>query len=334
MLLLPDAQTPEDVSAAYDPLIAAANKRAKDYFDSRKWMGRIAGKDKPQYDALLNHAKELEASKALALEQLAESNREVRKDAQSQYEMETAAYNAEIQQTGIGLVVVTVPSILILYLSLWYSHLYRFKKKQFLDRKYGVVPDQAQPAMMGHQGGRGTAPPRGSPGQLLADLLQQHPQMADLLQQMQGHPPNGAGNGAPRNVVVEEPPPPYSPETGRREAIDLQAVKQPVGYRSLEERAGVAKGLQLLQRVASLIERREDVNGFDKYTILHFRFTDNEPVRHPKERIDWYVENYTRKVEELKAGEETSPRVLENALAKKFYWENRQNELYRKMGIF
>lgn len=107
-----------------------------------------------------------------------------------------------------------------------------------------------------------------------------------------------------------------------------------MGYRSQEERAGVAKGLQLLQRVVSLIERREDMNGFDKYTILHFRFTDNEPVRHPKERIDWYVENYTRKVEELKAGEETSPRVLENALAKKFYWENRQNELYRKMGIF
>lgn len=185
----------------------------------------------------------------------------------------------------------------------------------------------------GTPGGGGAAPQRGSPGQLLAELLQQHPQMADLLQQMQGHPPNGADNGSPRNAVVEEPPPPYSPETGRREAIDLQAVKQPVGYRSLEERTGVAKGLQLLQRVASLIERRDDVNGYDKYTILHFRFTDNEPVRHPKERIDWYVENYTRKVEELKAGEETSPRVLENALAKKFYWENRRDELYRKMGI-
>ena len=297
-----------EIASTLSPIMESSKQRAADYFNQRKWQGRISSEDAVKYKEYLDHAAQVEDSLITAILSLPSRNIEAKEQVRQQYQEDKALYDASIQQKGIGLIFITLPAIFVLYLSLFFSEKFIKKKKDYLQHKFGPIaslydltdsqlpyPNQVDPLE-----------------QQLSELLQQlgnTPTKQDqLLQQIQELLQQKAGqesaNGQSEEIINQ-----YFP---------------PIGYKTTPQK----QALELLQYVAT----RQKTFPDDKYTILHFNFKTGEPIRYTKDRVDWYVKHYNEQVAEAEI-QQLDNRILSNRRTKQIYWQARQQELNNKLGI-
>lgn len=305
---------------AVSPIVGDANSRASEYFQQRKWHGRISTEDAVKYKEYLDHASQMEDSLMSAILTLPQRNAEAVKAVEEQFQEEQQLYESEIKQKGNGLLFVTIPSLLLLYLCLWYEEIYLKKKHDYLTRVYGTVAHTAPLPSSTPQGvATGTTDLH-----YIAQLLQQLPQLQQLLQH---HPAGGqqAGSYAPQQQPQTQDPSDQHPSPKAR--VELDDLSVPIGYKSDAEK----EAYKMLKRMASKAQQQPQQFGYDKFTVLHFDFRNGQPKRLTKDRVNWYVKDYAERLQRLRVNPDATTRSLENCEAKNLYWQLRQQELFTKM---
>lgn len=312
----------EDVVTAISPIVGNANQRATDYYEQRKWAGRISSKDAVKYKEYLDHAKSIEDSLVGAILSLPQRNIQAQQLSQQQYEGDLVAYETEIQQKGVGLLFVTIPALLFLYVSLWYEETYIKKKDDYLVDLYGAIAT-----------GTTSIPstPQSIPtGWDISTLLQHNPALiTQLLQQI---------TGANRREAVptqrgEEGTHPAEDASEVRASVtgetELASYTAPIGFHTQQEK----EAHLLLQKMVYKAQQHPELYPYDKFTILHFSFKNGQPRRLTKDRIDWYVKDYGLRLQKLQKNPHATPKQLQNCEVKNAYWKLRQQELYGKQGV-
>lgn len=128
-----------DYETALNPLVNQAQQDAEKYRKSKLWKGRLSDKNTKRYNELLDAAKEQETTLAQSIATLPQQNLELQAQADSINVNRERHYEQAIQDRGYGLGGVTVLAILIMYVCVYFSELYRLRHKDYLDRKYGEL---------------------------------------------------------------------------------------------------------------------------------------------------------------------------------------------------
>jgi hypothetical protein len=295
----------QDIQAVLSPIVADAKERTENYYKRRNYKGRLASDDKYNYRKFENHAKAMEDSLMKAVLQVPNLNAQAKAAARKQYLADKKLYEQEIESKGLGLIFVTIPAILLMYLCLWFEEKYLLKKKDYLEEIYGAATEEEynHPIAIAHPTTNSIA--TGLDIQQLAQhlsLLLQHTAVAQENKVPSIEEKNGAATDS--------------------STADI-GFSSPSLFPEAQEKAK-----ELLQYVAV----RKDSYPDDKYTVLHFSFKNGQAKRYTRDRVDWFVKHYEEKVaiaEEEEVGEATEI----NRKSKLLYWLERQKELYQKLGI-
>ena len=165
-------------------------------------------------------------------------------------------YEEEVQTKGMGLIFLTIPAILLMYLCLWFEEKYLMKKKDYLEEIYGAaIEDTYYTPIAVAQAPVATG----------IDIQQLAQQLTLLLQQPSQTNGKHLGNGVA--------------QTGA--ATDSSTKEVPISLPNIFPEAQ-QQAKELLQYVAVRKEKFPD----DKYTILHFSFKDGNPKRYTRDRVD------------------------------------------------
>ena len=211
-------------------------------------------------------------------------------------------YEEEVQTKGMGLIFLTIPAILLMYLCLWFEEKYLMKKKDYLEEIYGAAIEDTYYAPIAVAQ---------APVATGIDIQQLAQQLTLLLQQPSEQNGKHLENGiAPMGA-----------------ATDSSTKEVPISLPNIFPEAQ-QQAKELLQYVAV----RKDKFPDDKYTILHFSFRDGKMKRYTRDRIDWFVKHYEEKVA-IAEEEEVDKEVEVNRKSKLLYWMERQKELYQKLGL-
>ena len=280
----------DKVNKTIAPIVQDAKQRVDNYYNRRKYQGRIAREDKRKYREYEDHAITMEDSLMSMLMRIPDINNGAKEKVRQQYQKDVELYEQQIQSKGIGLLFFTLPAILILYLSLWFEEKYIKKKADYLAYKF-KFQHQQQP---------------------LAAFYPIRP-IEETSQSVSSTEPQLDNNGK-------------LPETKDGMNGIYNTHKTPIGYYTKAQK----RANELLQYVATRINTEYSQEKTDRYTILHFNFKTGEPIRYPKERVNWYVKNYTEKVKDAEKNA-LGQDVFINRKSKLIYWQARQKELYEKM---
>lgn len=292
----------QTVQEAVAPIVSDAKSRVNNYYKRRNYKGRLASEDKHKYRQYEDHAKAMEDSLMSIILQIPTMNAKAKEEAREQYLADKALYQEEIKTKGLGLVFVTIPAILLMYLCLWFEEKYLKRKMDYLGEVYAAATKISiqNPIAIPHRSGA-------------SDLeLKRLGQSITLLLQQQQHLVNRKlSNGHEENGV----------------AIDTNGKGNDFSFGNLfPEAQGKAK--ELLQYVATQKGNFPE----DKFTILHFSFKNGQSKRYTRDRVDWFVKHYQEQVA-IAEEEDFSEDVEINRKSKLLYWLERQKELHQKLGI-
>ena len=124
------------------PIVKDAKQRTENYYKRRNYKGRLAQEDKFKYREFESHAKAMEDSLVNAVLKVPQLNAKAKKEARKQYLADKQLYEAEVQTKGLGLIFITIPSILLMYLCLWFEEKYLKRKKDYLEEKYAIAIEE------------------------------------------------------------------------------------------------------------------------------------------------------------------------------------------------
>ena len=110
-----------DIQSVLSPIVEDAKKRTENYYKRRNYKGRLAQEDKYKYREFETHAKAMEDSLMRVVMQVPTMNAKAKAEARKQYLADKALYEQEVETKGIGLLFVTIPAILLMYLCLWFE---------------------------------------------------------------------------------------------------------------------------------------------------------------------------------------------------------------------
>ena len=117
----------EEVKGRYQDLVNTADKTAQNYYNRRKYKGRIATEDAAKYQEYLDKGLAYRDSLNKAVLVTEEKNDKTIEKSKKEYEEALQAYNNKANQQGNGLAVLSVIAILLFYLCMWYQEYYDFK---------------------------------------------------------------------------------------------------------------------------------------------------------------------------------------------------------------
>ena len=289
------------IQTAVTPILTDAKNRVNNYYKRRNYKGRLASEDKHKYRQYEDHAQAMEDSIMSIIKQIPSINTKAKQEAREQYIADKALYQQEIQTKGIGLVFITIPAILMMYLCLYFEEKYFKRKMDYLEGLYAAATDVEihKPAAMLH----------GNPA--IDVRLQQLAQDLNVLLQQDQHISNTSlSQGINTHGIATD-------SNGMNNF--LFGSKFPKAQQKAKE---------LLQYVAIQKANFPD----DKYTILHFSFKNGQSKRYTRDRVDWFVKHYQEQVD-IAAAEDVSEDVAINRQSKLLYWLERQKELHQKLGV-
>ena len=122
--ILEDVQV---VESKYQIFIDDAQKTADNYYNRRKYKGRIATEDAKKYQQYLDKKMMYQDSLLTAINTLKQRNESKIAEAKSDYQQKLADYNIKTNSKGAGLGGIAIVSVALLYLCLWYIEHYDFK---------------------------------------------------------------------------------------------------------------------------------------------------------------------------------------------------------------
>lgn len=114
------------VESKYQVLINDAEKTADNYYQRRKYAGRIATEDAKKYQEYLDKKIAYQDSLLVAVDATRQRNEQKTTKAKAEYKEALAQYENRTESKGTGLGGFAVVSSILMYLCLWYMETYDF----------------------------------------------------------------------------------------------------------------------------------------------------------------------------------------------------------------
>lgn len=248
-----------DVQARYQDLVNTADQTATNYYNRRKYAGRIATEDAKKYQEYLDKGLAYRDSLNKAVNVTETKNEKKIEKAKEDYQKAVHLYNSQTIQKGYGLGVLSVIFITLFYLARWYQEYYDFKTAS----QYAILITKGTGGMTKSN----TTPLHQPQGQVL-DYQNLLSHVQSLLQSQQ-LPIKKAPNAPP---TIEEGQPKEEPLNGSHSNTTLP-FQLPIGFFSDGERQDQLKNLYI-QHIQPYIQDIRGDQGLlsDKYTIAHRSF--------------------------------------------------------------
>ncbi len=303
-----------EVKTRYQDLVRTADKTAQDYYNRRKYKGRIATEDAKKYQEYLDKGLAYRDSlnKAVALTE--EKNKTTIQEAKEEYEEAIANYNLKANRQGFGLAAVSITAILLFYLCMWYQEYYDFKTAS----QYAILvtkgkPQHAPPTLPQNQQGQ----------QVDYQSLFNHVQQ--LLQTQQKD----------RQEQIPLPSPPKKHDSQKQEKLNgseptNSSFQLPIGFFSENEREEQLKNLYI-QHIQPFIQdfTQNGTQYLDKYTIAHRNFKTGKLEHLDFGTVTNRIGIYIGKIENSLSIQHQ--KALPNQMEKLLYWIGKREELLKKM---
>ena len=282
-----------DFEGVLQPLVGKAQEDAETFRKSKLWRGKLSDKNTKRYNELLDAAKEQETVLAQSITSLPERNLKLQAQADSINQNRLHSYELSVSNRGYGLGGITILAILVMYVCVYFSELYRLKYKDYLDKKYGTIePDQLD-----------NSPKRVHSANDLDEKVQQAVQQMlqkTQIQQVQ------------QNTLLQQEQRVHSNEKGELNGTEVQnQVRSPIGFHRNREKR---------------VHRKEDM-----YTIQHQYRKDGKTVttHYTLPTIRARVAQYERKIAALDGSDKQ--RAVQNATKRYQYWQQQEQKLTAKL---
>lgn len=297
----------ETVQKRYQNMVDEADKIARDYYNRRKYRGRIATEDAGKYQEYLDKKIAYQDSLLTAVTITEQENIARQKESQEEYEAALAEYEVSNTQKGTGLGGCAVIFIGLFYLSMWYQEYYHFQTIA----QYALIENKNR-----------ATPPIPSNKQSLQNSS--YPPIEAYIQQLQTEI---------ERLRKESPTPPtHSPpfsENGGTEEIQNKGML-PIGFYTDLEREAHFKNLyiQHIQPYKQLLQATS-ASLIDKYTIAHKNLKNGKWEHLDFGTVNNRVSIYLGKIEKSLTANNWS--ALQNQVERLNYWIDKRHELVQKM---
>lgn len=306
-----------DVKARYQDLVNTADRTATNYYNRRKYAGRIATEDAKKYQEYLDKGLAYRDSLNKAVNVTETKNEKKIEKAKENYQKAVDLYNSQTAQKGYGLGILSIIFIALFYLARWYQEYYDFKTAS----QYAILITKGA-------GGTNTNNPP-LPHQPQGQPLDYQNLLSHVQSLIQSQKAKTKQAPVP-SPSIEEEPIPKEPLNGSHNNTTLP-FQLPIGFFSDGERQDQLKNLYI-QQIQPYIQdfRRNEGIYSDKYTVAHRSFKTGKLEHLDLGTVTNRVGIYVKKIESsLSIGNKTP---LPNQMEKLIYWIGKREELINKIG--
>lgn len=304
----PELQDIEMVKARYQTMINEADKIASEYYNRRKYQGRIATEDARKYQEYLDKKIAYQDSLLTAVTLTNQANKQAKEKANQEYQTALTQYKEGTRSKGAGLGSAAVFFILLLYLSLWFVEFYDYKTASqyaILVTTASATPETTQPKKQLNQ-------------EEYHILLKQMQEQMEALQKQQS---NGSSPTSLSDDKLPQDAFPYN---------EMEQLPLPIGFYSATQREQQLEKLYIQQiKPYKQTFSQNEVVYQDKYTITH-RNLKNGKIEHLGfSTVNNRVGIYVLKVQKSLANKNL--KAVPNQLNRLQYWVEKRGELLSKV---
>ena len=299
-----------EVKTRYQDLVQTADKTAQDYYNRRKYKGRIATEDAKKYQEYLDKGLAYRDSLNKAIAFTEEKNQATIQEAKTEHEEIVVTYNLKANQQGFGLAAVSVTAILLFYLCMWYQEHYDFKTAS----QYAILVTKGKPQHT-------TTLPQSQ--QVDYQSLFNHVQQLLQAQQKKTKKEFTLPSTPKENDSQEQ-------EKLNGSQPENSSFQLPIGFFSENEREEQLKNLYI-RHIQPFIQdfTQNGVHYLDKYTIAHRNFKTGKLEHLDFGTVINRIGIYIGKIENSLSLKHQ--KALPNQMEKLLYWVGKREELLQKM---
>ena len=307
----PELLVIEDIRKQHQTFVDDAEQIANDYYNRRKYKGRIATEDAGKYQEYLDKKIEYQDKLLTAVSTAEQENQNRIDKAKSDHQKAVQEFDRKNTAKGWGLGGISIVSITLLYICLWYIEYYDFKTVT----QYGVLVTKAskQTAEIAEIEAQETDTQQIDYEKMMQKLIEQNKLLKENDNTLPSPPsraePQEKMNGTPKNA--------------------FKAPSLPIGFFSEGERQEQVKKLYI-QHIQPYIQDFTSTEKvyIDKHTVPHRNFKTGRLEHLDFGTVNNRVGIYLLKIQKSVANENL--KTFQNQCEKLEYWIGKRGEFLEK----